>query len=244
MAIASALGTRNADNSLSIVTPSRTGPYGEAFVLALGGAKSASYAEEGSYFTTYNVTDGTGIIGHAAPVQTDLSLKPLIHIFNSSPSKFITIDFIRLRVSVVAGGGPGTTTDFHTWIDSNGATSKTSGGTVGTVVNVNPGITNAFAGTISMGAVVAVAGANEVRLDHQRVRSVLSVVEDQYVFQFGGAQQGYAATTALTGTTINATITPMVPAVVAPLGNFKLSFWSASMTSANSFEYSVGLWQR
>src|SRR5262245_484440 len=121
MAVARLLPTLTADGS-AVITPTRTDPYGGAFVSSLT-SKQNIYAEEGSYFSTYNVTDGTGIAGHAAPVQADLSLKPLLHLFNASTTKFITIDFVRIRMTAIGAGA--TTTDFTAWVDRNGATTKT-----------------------------------------------------------------------------------------------------------------------
>lgn len=240
MAIARLLPTLTPDGS-AVATPTRTGPYGEAYAIVMG-SKQSAFAEEGSYFSTYNVTDGTGIAGHAAPVQADLSLKPLLHLFNASTTKSVTIDFIRLRMTAIGAGA--TTTDFTMWVDRNGATVKTSGGTVGTVVNVNGASTNASSAVISFGAVVATAGTGEVRIDHQRVRSVVPVVEDQYVFSFGNPGYAMPAAMALTGTAVVSAFVHCTPAVIGPGGNFKLQEWGASQSGAHSFEYTIGYWER
>lgn len=243
MAIASALGTRNADNSASIVTPSRTGSYLEAYVLPLGGAKLATYAEEGSYFTSYNVTDGTGIAGHAAPVQADLSTKPFIHLYNSSATKFVTIDFIRIRMTAIGAGA--STTNVTTWVDNNGASSRTSGGTLQVPVNTNPGNSTAYAGTIyAGGTLVGAIGTGEIRSDAVTVRSVVSVVQDHYVFSFGGGVQAYPSANVTTGTTVNSVAIALAAVCVPPLGNFKFVMWGTSQSGAHSAEYVMGLWQR
>jgi len=242
MAIGRTLPTRNADGS-AVVLPSRTGNYLEAYTLPLGGAKQSGYADEGSYFSTYNVTDGTGIIGHAAPVQADLSTKPLLHLFNGSATKSIMVDFIRLRATAIGAGA--TTTDFTLWVDNNGSTVKTSGGTVATSVNCRGDQPNATGAVVSFGAVVAGVGATEKRLDHQRVRSVVAVVEDQYVFGFGGA--GYGPATGgitMAGTGVIAAYVQLPPCVILPGGNFKLVQWGASQSGAHSFEYTIGWIER
>lgn len=240
MAVNKALPTITADGS-AIITPSRTGSYGEAYVLPLG-SKQTAFADEGSYFTTSNVTDGTGIAGHAAPVQADLSTKPLLHLFNASATKSITIDFIRLRATAIGAGA--TTTDFTVWADRHGVTSKTSGGTVATAVNVNPSSSNASVAVITFGAVVGAVGTGEVRVDHQRVRSVVAVVEDQYVFSFGSAGYAMPAAMALTGTAVVSAFVHGPPVVIGPGGNFKLVQWGASQSGAHSFEYTIGYWER
>jgi len=241
MAIKRNLPTREADGS-TVVLPSRTGSTLEAYVIPLG-AKQQFFADEGSYFTTYNVTDGTGIAGHAAPVQSDLSTKPLLHIYNGSTTKSIAIDFVRLRMTAIGAGA--STTDFTAWIDQAGATVKTSGGTVATSVNCRSDNPNTTGAIVSFGAVVATAAASERRIDHQRVRSVVAVVEDQYVFSFGAS--GYGPATGgitMAGTGVIAAFVHMPPVVVLPGGNFKLVQWGASQSGAHSFEYTVGWCER
>ena len=202
------------------------------------------YADEGSYFTTYNVTDGTGIAGHAAPVQADLSTKPVLHIFNGNTAasgKSIIIDFVRLRMTAI--GASGTTLDVTTWVDQAGVTCKTSGGTVATSVNNrsdNPTTTGAI---VSFGAVVATAHASERRLDHQRIRSVRPIVEDQYCFQFG-ASVAVPSVDAITTAIIASIYVPLVPAVIVPGGNFKLALWRATQANADSYEYTIGWTER
>lgn len=239
MAVARSLPTATAD-STAIATPTRTGTYGEAYALPLG-AKQTFFADEGTYFSTYNVTDGTGIAGHAAPLQADLSLKPLLHLYNGG-TKNITIDFIRIRMTAIGAGA--TTTDFTVWVDRNGASSRTSGGTLATAVNVNGQSAIASAAVIYFGAVVATAGTGEVRIDHQRIRSVVPVVEDQYLFAFGQSVLGLPAAQALTGTNVVSAVVPCVPVVIGPGGNFKLEEWGASQSGAHSFEYTIGYWER
>lgn len=242
MAIARNLPTGNADGT-AVVTPSRAGKYLEAYTLPLGSGKLSGYADEGSYFTAYNVTDGTGIAGHPAPVQADLSLKPLLHIFNGSTSKSIQIDFVRLRLTSIGAGA--STTDFTTWVDQAGATCKSSGGTVATSVNCRSDNPNTTGAIVSFGPVVATAPASERRLDHQRVRSVVAVVEDQYVLDFGSA--GYGPPTGgitMAGTAVVGLYVKMAPAVILPGGNFKLSQWGVTQSGAHSFEYTLGWVER
>lgn len=236
-AVARTLPTFTADGSAA-ASPTRTGSYGEAYTLPLGAGKMYAYADEGSYYCTYNVTDGTGIAGHAAPVQADLSTKPLLHIFNGSTTKRLYLDFVRIRMTAIGAGA--TTTDFTLWADNNGSTVKTSGGTVATVVNTLIGGAADGDTVISFGAVVATAGATEKRLDHQRLRSTVAVVEDQYFFGFGNT--GYGPPTGgitMAGTAVVGLNVHFPPVVVNPGGNAKLVEWGASQSGAHSFEYSA-----
>jgi hypothetical protein len=234
--------TKNADSSALVVTPTRTDSYLGAFTSPLGTGKMLNYADEGSYFVTYNVTDGTGIAGHPAPVQSDLSVKPLLHIFNGSTTKSIAIDFVRLRLTAIGAGA--STTDFTAWIDQNGSTVKTSGGTVATSVNVRSDQPNTTGAIVSFGPVVATAAATEKRIDHQRVRSVVAVVEDQYHFSFGHTGYAMPAAMALTGTAVVSAYVHMPPCIILPGGNFKLSQWGVTQSGAHSFEYTVGWVER
>jgi hypothetical protein len=206
------------------------------------------YADEGTFFSAYNVTDGTGILGPVA-VQADLSLKPLLHIFNGNTvasGKAIIIDFLRLRVTAIGTGGvAGSTTDFTTWVDQGGVTCKTSGGTVATNVNCRSDNPVTSGAVVSFGAVVCTAAASEKRLDHQRVRSVIPVVEDQYNFSFGAGGYLLPSAVATSGTSAISTFTNLSPAVIQPGGNFKVAVWEASMTSTgNSWEYTIGWTER
>jgi hypothetical protein len=233
----------NADSSALATFPSRTGRYLEAYTVPLGSGKLQAYADEGSYFVAYNVTHGTGIAGHAAPVAADLSTKPLLHIFNGSTTKSITLDFVRLRATAIGAGA--TTTDFEAWIDQAAATCKTSGGTVATSVNCRSDNPNTTGAVVSFGPVVATAHASERMIDHQRVRSTVSVVEDQYQFAFGNA--GYGPATGgitMAGTGVIAAFVHFPPVVILPGGNFKLVQWAASQSGAHSFEYTAGWVER
>lgn len=242
MAFARSLPTFNADGS-GVNTPSRTGSYGEAFTLPLGSGKLYGYADEGSYFVTYNVTDGTGIAGHAAPVQADLSTKPLLHMYNGNATKRLYLDFVRIRMTAIGAGS--STTDFTAWVDNNSGTSRTSGGTLATIVNPSPASATTSAAIVYFGAVVGAVGTGEVRVDHQRLRSTVSVVEDQYVFGFGDA--GYGPATGgitMAGTGVVAIYTKFPPVIVPPGGNFKLVKWATSQSGADSYEYTVGWVER
>ena len=235
-AVGRGLPTANQDSS-SNTLPSRAGRYLEAYTLGLGEGKLWWNADEGGYYCTYNVTDGTGIAGHPAPVQADLSLKPLLHIFNGSSVFRLYIDFVRIRMTAIGAGA--TTTDFTAWVDNNGSTVKTSGGTVATVVNTLGGGSADGDTIVSFGAVVATAAATEKRVDHQRVRSVVPVVEDQYTFGFGNTGSSLPSGLPTTGTNQAVIYVHMPPVVVPPGGNFKLEEWGASQSGAHSFEFTL-----
>src|SRR5438105_15167950 len=124
MAIARTLPTRNADGS-AVVTPSRSGPYLEAYALPLGGGNWA-FADEGSYYVGNNATLATGIAGHPAPVVADTDTKALFHLFNGS-TKNVVMDY--LFTELTAAGTAGTLTYTVAYLNNKGATALSSGGT-------------------------------------------------------------------------------------------------------------------
>jgi hypothetical protein len=98
---------------------------------------------------------------------------------------------------------------------------------------------------VSFGAVVAsTVPATEKRLDHQRIRPVIPVVEDQYVISFGHTGYSYPSAQTLTGTNIASAFVHCPPICIQPLGNLKVVFWHASQTTASSFEYTFGFIER
>jgi len=240
MAIARSLPTGSAD-STAIATPSRTGTYGEAYTLPMG-SKQTFYADEGSYYLVNTTTPGTGVAGHVAPVAADLSTKPMILIYNGG-AKNITLDFIKVRMTAI--GASASTTDFDSWYDQAGATRYSSGGTAMTPVNCRSDFYgSSSSGVVYFGAVVTGTAVNAKRCGHSRVRSVIAVVEDQYIFTFGQAVQTPNAALPTTGTNQLVAVVPMAPIVIAPGGNFLFVKWGVTQNGADSYDCEVGYWER
>jgi hypothetical protein len=200
--------------------------------------KNYRVADEGSYYVAQNATDGTGIAGHAAPVQADTDTKALLHIFNGGQSR-IYLDYLRLRMTAIGGGA--STTDFAIYVDNKGSTAYSSGGTTITPANVNRDTDCGTEATIKFGPVVTVTGFTKI--GHQRVRSVVPVVEDQYVFTFGKPSQVPVSALSTTGTAVCQTITAFPPIVIVSEGNFNFTQWGTSQSGAHSFEFELGYWE-
>lgn len=242
MSVARTLPALSPDNPSVVTYPSRTGADGSAYVLPMG-SKQNFYADEGSYYLVNTTTPGTGVAGHAAPVAADLSTKPLIFLYNGNATKAITIDFIKVRMTAIGAGA--TTTDFDSWYDQANATRYSSGGTAMTPINCRSDLyAQASAATVYFGAVVTSAAVQAKRCGHSRVRSVVPVVEDQYLFTFGQAHQVPNAGVATSGTNILAAVVPMAPIVIAPGGNFLFVEWGVSQSGAHSFDMEMGYWER
>lgn len=240
MSVARSLPTGTAD-STAVATPTRTGTYGEAYAVPLG-AKQTFFADEGSYYLVNTTTPGTGVAGHAAPVAADLSTKPCIQIYNGG-TKNLTIDFIKVRFTAIGAGS--STTDFDSWYDQAGATRYASGGTAMTPVNSRSDLYgSASSAVVYFGAVVTGAAVQAKRVGHSRVRSVVAVVEDQYLFTFGAAAQTPNAGLPTTGTNQLVAVVPMAPIVIAPGGNFLFVKWGVSQSGADSYDMEIGYWER
>lgn len=239
MSVARNLPTGLSD-STAVATPSRTGTYGEAYVFPLG-SKQNAFADEGSYYLVNTTTPGTGVAGHAAPVAADLSTKPFIQLYNGG-TKAITIDFIRIRMTAIGAGA--TTTDFDVWWDQAGATRYSSGGTAMTPVNCNSTSTNASSAVVYFGAVVTTAAVSAKRVGHARVRSVVAVVQDDYLFGFGQPAIGPSAGQPTSGTLIVSAFVPFAPVVIGPAGNLLFVQWGVSQSGAHSIDAEIGYWER
>lgn len=224
------------DNT-SDARPGRNGRYGEAYVYSAN--NKVGYVDEGSYFTAVNATLGTGIAGHAAPVIADTDTKTLLHIFNGGQNR-ITLDYVWLRASAIGAGS--STTDFQVYIDTKGTTAKTSGGTVLAQVNSNSDSIISSGGVVTFGAVVtATSGSRKVA--QRRLRSVVSVVEDHVLFNFGSPAGGVGSMIS-TGTLVGTFYEAMPPVVIGPGHNFCLVQSGVSQSGANSYEVELGFWER
>src|SRR4249920_3567587 len=119
MAIQKLRGTKNAD-STAVITPSRTGSYGEAYNFPMGIGRYG-WADEGSYYTVASVI-GTDITAHAAPAIADTETKPLIHMFNGGTND-IYLDYMELLTTVANASA--TAVAFRAYTDSKGSTGRT-----------------------------------------------------------------------------------------------------------------------
>jgi hypothetical protein len=240
MPIARALPTPLPDSSLA-ATPTRTDPYGAAYVIAQG-ADLGPYAEEGSLFIVQTTTPGTGVAGHAAPVAADLSTKPLIHLYNNG-ALVIVPKWIKVRVTAVGAGA--TTIDADVYVETGaGATSRASGGTLmSPAINTSSKVAAPVSGaTVYFGAVVSTLTSAK-RTGHSRIRSVVPVVEDQYLVTFGALAP--AAPGGITsGTLVAALYVPMAPVAIQPGHNFQFHLWGVSESGAHSFDLELGYVER
>lgn len=227
-------GSTPSEDSALVVTPSRTGPYDEAFILPVGLGRQ-SLAEEGSYFTAMNPVIATEIAGHVAPAIADEGTKSLVYLYNGG-SKYITIDQISLRVETVNASA----SDIYFSVVTTNELSRDSGGTAITPVNArsdNPFSTGA---TVYFGAVVNTPSAFKL---HSRtlVRQTINVTEDRYYFQFGGNMVSTPAYVA----TVSDIFRTLPPLVIAPGGEMLFCEVNPSgAATAATYEFMMGYWER
>ena len=219
--------------------PMRGSKYGEPVAQILGKAAYA-YADEGSYFVARNPTVGTGIAGIAAADGPE-GLENLLYIENGHASKRIYLDYLRLEVT--AAGTNGTTTVF---ISATSPTARyTSGGSTITPVSTNLGAGVASSAVVRFGALVttAVPAAGAVVGGGKLRNGVITVVGDQYTFDFGGYQCDMP-TLILNGTAQGFVTIRHAPVVLDPGHCFTLEVYAASQSAASSFEFQLGYIER
>lgn len=223
----------NADGS-SAVTPSRTGPYDEAYIIPAGLGRQ-TLAEEGSYFTACNATTATELTGHVAPAIADEGTKPLLYLYNGG-TKYITIDQVTLRVEVVNASA----SDIYFVTYTTNEQSRDSGGTAITPVSARSDNPIATGATVYFGAVITTPSAQKL---HSRaiMRQTINVTEDRYYFQFGGNMVSTPAYVA----TISDIFRVLPPLVIAPGGEFLFCESNPSGAgTASTYEFMLGYWER
>lgn len=219
--------------------PSRGDSYSDPYAIQLGGSKHYGLSDEGSYFTVMNTTPGTGIAGHAAPTSADPT-KPFLWLFNGGTLR-VSLDTLAVRVTAVDATGPPTSIDASVFTDT-GAT-RASGGTQVTPVNVNSDVAVASKVTAYVGATVLV-NSNAVHVAHRRVRSVIPVVQDHYVFTFGYGGYSLPAAMATTGIVIVSANVAFPPVIIGPGDSFIFVLWLPAGTVAQTYDVEASYIER
>lgn len=231
-------GIRLADGSLDTESLRRSG-YGEEYVIPFSVRVAA---DEGGYFVARNATPGTGQAGHAAPTTHDTA-KPFVMLKNGAEAGGMRVYLDYLKLLVTAAGSSGTLNYATHTVDKN--RTPGSGGVALTVVNVNPQSTRSTVLSLALAGPVVPGESNsaEARIvAHQRARTVIPVVGDILLFNFGGDPVPSGAVMA--GTTELDRIIHCPPIVLGPGDSYHLVLWRASQSGAASYEVEIGFWQR
>jgi len=217
-------------------------PYGDQYLVQpIPPDHRGLLAEEGSYYTVVNPTPDTtvacGII--AAYVVTT----PLFHIANGSANRNITLDYVKLRVTIA----PASAVNAIYTIDVDNTlrlSTAPTGGSNRTVNNVNPARSQDFEGAVyafTGGTVLTVMGGSNVRtIGHGAIAHSIPIAHDELLLTFGQPQSVSSPATAVSRRVGNA------PPVVIPPGcsaSIHIYFVSNAATGLSA-EYEMGLWQR
>jgi hypothetical protein len=223
------------DGSRAFLRASRAG---ELVVQPLGKGLYP-IADEGAYFHASNPTVGTAIVGIAAADAYD-DAEALIYIANDHASKHVYMDFIELTATAAGTNG----TNFNYAMDVASEATYASGGTALTPVNTNRKSTDAAPVTMYFGAVVTTTGTTERVVSAGRLRTVLKVIGDQYLFTFGGGQAPPMASTIMEGTAQAAIHRTCPPVVIGPGDAFCFRDFAASQSVGAQYLFNIGFWVR
>lgn len=240
MAIARTLPTLTSDGGTAV--PTRTDPYGGAYVNPIGSGGFYQAVDEGSYYTICNPTVATGIAGHAAPVVADTDTKALLHIFNGSASKTLVYDHLFLEVT--NAGTAGTIHYAVVYTDNKGSTALSSGGTT-----ITPSNAKSNGATIDSGVVVTFGAAvlamtSSKKQAIQIIREVIPVVQDTVMMKFGAAPGQFRSALVTSGTATSHTFLSLPAVAVGPGGNLNIAIICPSQSGARSYQFTGGFWLR
>jgi hypothetical protein len=217
----------------------RTTRYGEQLVTPVGNFPQA-LSEEESYFVATNPTSGTGLVGIAASTAFDAA-ETFLLIRNTHATKKVYLHYLHLKATAAGTNG---TTFGVTMTGDRGTSRFTSGGA--TIVAVNPNMSstaNANDVVIKAGPLVTTAASSDARLlGDYPLRTVIKVIGDSYLFQFGAAMPGTFCGVPLEGTTQVSMQIPCPPVVLGENDQFLLHDYAASQTVGAAFTMSLGFW--
>jgi hypothetical protein len=217
----------------------RLGRHGDLCMIPLYCGNNG-VCNEGSYYTAANPTPGTAIVFAVNnAVSETAGYYFAIRNSDAAGGRRIVMDFIRLIQGVVpASGNAG---HYFLKIDTNMVTTAAS-----TLVAVN---NNGDAGNASVAQVYAGANTTAARtsaartVDRGVLRSVIPVLNDEWIFKFGGVEA--AGPSSLGGTVALRMPIPCPPVIVGPGQSLGLQLWFPSNAStAAQFEIEAGWCER
>lgn len=223
--------------------PVRGGRYGEAYIVQTGGNSFHMLADEGTYKIAMTVP-GTGI---TAAINTGISETAgnFLYIKNNDAvantrSKTLYPHFLRLICTTI----PASAASLHASFKLDNRDRYTSGGSQLTVVNPNIGTGQGYAAQIYAGALTTTAPSpSSYAVDRAVMRSVIPVVNDEWLFTFGHMDGG--AGLSMGGNVAQRMVIPCPPIVIAPQSNLCMQLWAPSnATTAGVYEVELGFFER
>ena len=227
-------------------TIARGGGYGEGIAEILTD-KQHKVCDEGSYYMTRSPTVGTGLATIAAQ-SSFADTSPFIVVTNGNPvgGKNIYLDYIKLTSTVA--GTSGINLLYATKLDmiprfTSGGWGSSNTGVAQVMLGPYPTNTAAqaqSAAQVYAGALVAVASSSLARtLSNGILRTAITVVNDQYLFNFAGCDMMLDGVL-VSGTNIAQRSIIHAPVCIGPGHSFLLHVWAASQTVASNFEFEMG----
>lgn len=201
-------------------------------------------AAQGQYFVATNPTPGTGVKLTSDTVTAYSTQTPAMVLQmakNANNKRRIYLRYLKLLVTN-AGAGL-TTLRVNFVIDS--VARYSSGGTTITPVNVNGTNITSEATLKAVGPTATAGGSTEKLLGHDFVSTVIPVVNDQFIFNFGPIEHaiGQGANN-LAGTNARLVAFTHHPIVIPPGGSFLPVFWAGNMSTSPSVEFEMGWFER
>ncbi len=223
---------RSASAETGLVTP-RGNPYGEQVVQTAFGSKVPGLADEGSYWVATNTPQTA--IADAAALTAFAATTPTMVLFNAnSVASNKWIYPVRFRLSVAAAGTNGTNWLMQWLVDSGNRVS--SGGTALTKANVNMSVTATSGLTATFGAITATAATASRIISASLGRTVIKVIGDEYVFEFGSTAPAPATGMPSEGTLQLQKLFQLPPVAIPPQTSLLWYEYAASQSVAATFD--------
>ncbi len=233
-------------NADSTDQPARGGRYGETFTVGLPNTKHA-LADEGSYYTAVNPTQGTGIVSnitaaYSATASGFIYMRNTESVTAAAPKR-IYLDYIKLMCSVVPGSA--VVWQYQIILDYSTAARYTSGGAAPTLNNVNGDSANASVASVYWGPLLTVAGTSQRILCRGNLSTKIPVVYETNILTFGAMNMGGSAIAASGAAYSGRTEIGNPPIVLGASQNLVLFLYGYN-NSATAYEAEVemGWWER
>ena len=223
--------------------PARGTNRGELIAMMMGKPKYG-LCDEGSYFVATNPTPGTAIAG-VSGTGAFADAESLLYVRNArTAAEDIRLYLDYLRVQVAVAGTNGTDHRYVMKTEPSGTERWTSGGSLIVPVNPNRNSSGSSPAVIRFGALVTTAVGSDVRLvSNGVIRSVIAVVGDQYVFDFGG-EVAVPNGQPNGGLLVANVVVPVPPIILGPGETLVMSLHAAAQTVASQYEFELGYWER
>lgn len=226
-----ALG-RSAGAENALLFP-RGNPFGEQVVQSAYGARPLGLPDEGSYWVACNVPQTA--IADTAALTAFAATTPTMVLFNGNSvasGKFVYP--VRFRCTVAAAGTNGTNW-LSQWLVDTG-NRVTSGGTALTKANTNISNSGTSGATVTFGAITATAATASRIISPHQGRTVIKVIGDEYVFEFGASTPAPATGMASEGTLQLQRLFHVPPVALPPQCSLLWYEYAASQSVAATFD--------